>query len=280
MQQSNDEPETDFAVMRQQHEEFLRRLQQSEVQDILGVVSASGVGGAKVDDSWRLVFHFDGWCQPGLAIQPEELRIEMAVSEEELLSYMAEISAYDILHVRGRVALHPAGRMQAGVEKIVSTAVNDAELEVYAGERQKPVVYQDPRFGTFTLNRSLNWFSAELLWAGQQVRLNLSMDDCDSIVQPLALAAKLWNSEAEWNTKIIDYAVENLLPLKNDVWLEEDEVELSAEDFKNRMSLEAITIYPLGSFEFWYDDGDLFWGHSIMVSGSLAGGLADAGIHG
>jgi hypothetical protein len=35
------------------------------------------------------------------------------------------------------------------------------------------------------------------------------------------------------------------------------------------MTLEAITVYPEGSFDFWYNDSDLFWGHSIQIGGDL-----------
>lgn len=267
-------------VMNQQHEAFLRRLQHSDIEDILGVVSAGGVGGVERHDGWHLVLYFDGWRRPHLPLRPGELRVEMAVSEDELSSRMAQINPYDILHVRARVAEHPAGGTRARAEEIVSTTVSDAELEAHARELQKPVLHTDPCLGTFTLDRAVNWFCGDLLWSGQEVRLNLSMDGCDSIAQPLAIAAELWRPEADWNARIMAYAVENLLPLKNDVWLEEDEAELDTADFEGRMSLQTITVYADGSFEFWFDDGDLFWGHVIMVRGSLAGGLCDAGIHG
>ena len=204
----------------------------------------------------------------------------MPVSKDELSSHMNRISPYDILHVEGRVADHPSGKKQALVQEIISFDVKDAELEARAQELQKPVVVENLRFGVFTLNRSLNWFCGHPTWAGKKIRLNLSMDNCDSIEQPLAVATELWDSEVEWNTKIVEYAVQHLLPLKNDTWLEEDEAELSADHFKKRIALESITVYPDGTFEYWYDDGDLFWGHSIMVSGSLADGLDGAGIHG
>jgi hypothetical protein len=32
---------------------------------------------------------------------------------------------------------------------------------------------------------------------------------------------------------------------------------------------------PDGAFEFWHNDGDLFWGHSILIVGSLEEGLTD-----
>jgi hypothetical protein len=46
------------------------------------------------------------------------------------------------------------------------------------------------------------------------------------------------------------------------------------------MRLKSVTVYPDGSFDFWHDDGDLFWGHSIQVSGDLLDGPTHADIPG
>lgn len=62
-----------------------------------------------------------------------------------------------------------------------------------------------------------------------------------------------------------DYAVDGLLELKNDTWLEDGETELSADEFKAKMVLEAITVEADGDVTFWHHDGGLFWGHSIQV---------------
>lgn len=283
MKKPNNQSTADiFAEMERQHQEFLRRIADAPVVDLFGVVSAGGAAGAKggQGSNWNLVFHFDGWRQEGGPIQPDKLRVEMSVSEDELSSYRARINSYDIIHFRGQVADHPAGRKQALAQGIVSLDVSDAELEALARELQQPEVVEDSRLGEFVLDRSLNWFVGDQLWAGKRVRLNLSMDDSNSIEQPLAVATQLWDSEMEWNAKVIERAIHDLLPLKNDVWLGEGETELDADHFRMRISLEAITVYPNGAFEFWYDDGDLFWGHSIMVGGSLDGGLDSAGIHG
>ena len=56
--------------------------------------------------------------------------------------------------------------------------------------------------------------------------------------------------------------------------------ENTEKQFKNRMSLESITVYTDGTFEFWHDDGGLFWGHSILISGDLVKGPIDADIPG
>jgi hypothetical protein len=57
-------------------------------------------------------------------------------------------------------------------------------------------------------------------------------------------------------------------------------MQLSAEEFGSRMTLTSITIEETGSFEFWHDDGDLFWGHSIQISADVANGPTDADIPG
>jgi hypothetical protein len=64
---------------------------------------------------------------------------------------------------------------------------------------------------------------------------------------------------------------ESLLKIKNDNWLEcgqdredgEDETELSAEDFVQKMTLESISMDTSGIADFGYDDGFIFFGHFI-----------------
>lgn len=46
------------------------------------------------------------------------------------------------------------------------------------------------------------------------------------------------------------------------------------------MELETINVLEDEEFEFWFRDGDMFWGHSIRVSGSLSGRLDGAHIEG
>ena len=75
-------------------------------------------------------------------------------------------------------------------------------------------------------------------------------------------------------------AVNELLPCMNDNWLREDEEPFSPQEFIEHMTLDAIVFQEDGKFEFWYDDGDMFAGHSITVSCSLVEGPYDAGISG
>src|ERR1700722_6846217 len=79
-----------------------------------------------------------------------------------------------------------------------------------------------------------------------------------------------------FRTRVKDYAALRLLALRNDAWSDEGEPPLESDEFKDRMRLESITVHPDGDFEYWYNDGDLFWGHAIHVSGSLAAGPTGA----
>jgi hypothetical protein len=46
------------------------------------------------------------------------------------------------------------------------------------------------------------------------------------------------------------------------------------------MKLETISVSSDGSFNFWHDDGDLFYGHAIQVGGNLVEGPTYADIPG
>jgi hypothetical protein len=73
-----------------------------------------------------------------------------------------------------------------------------------------------------------------------------------------------------------NFAIQELLPLKNQFWLEEGQEEVTADSFANSLQLETIAISWNGSIEFYYNDGDLFFGHTIELSGEIHGGFRRA----
>jgi hypothetical protein len=154
---------------------------------------------------------------------------------------------------------------------------DDDDADLGAGERE--LARSDAYFGALTFNRRGKRWETEAEWLGHEVRLTVSGDGED-LEEALRNAQKLWEAQDSWSTRVKEYAVTELFELKNDDWLEEDEEEVTPEQFKARMRLESITMDADGEFEFWYADGDLFWGHSILVSGSLDEGPNDADIPG
>lgn len=271
-----------FAQMERDHQEFLRRIAHVREQDIIGLVDADGAGGASKGASgpWNLVVHLAAWKDPAGTIHREEMRVEIPVSEQVLRPQMDAIKAYSILGLRLRIAEHPSGRTQGAGSALPVTGARDDALSRIASELQKPVVISDPVFGDFTLHRSLDLFRGEATWARKPVELDLSADEHAEAERCLGVARALWDDQPSWTSRIADYAVAQLLELKNESWLDEGEPPATPESFKSRMNLESVTVYPDGAFEFWHDDGDLFWGHAIMVSGSLAEGPTDVEISG
>ena len=96
----------------------------------------------------------------------------------------------------------------------------------------------------------------------------------------LATAHALFAAQDDWQARVMAFAVEKLLALKNDVWLGEDETRFSARQFRKQLRLYSINVYADGRFEFWFEDGDLFWGHDVEIDGSLKGGLVSADLAG
>lgn len=270
-----------LAQMERDHQEFLRRIEHAAEQDITGLVGADGAAGVKGRSGpWDLVIHLAAWKDPAGAIHREGMRVEIPVSEEALRPQMDAIKAYSILGLRLRIAEHPSGRTQGRGSVIPVTGVQDAALSRIASELRKPVVISDPVLGDFTLDRAVGWFRGKTAWGGNQVELDLSANEHAEAERCLEVARALWNDQSAWSAKIADYAAAQLLELKNESWLDEGEPPATPDAFKSRMSLESVLVYPDGAFDFWHDDGDLFWGHAIMVSGSLAKGPTDVEISG
>lgn len=143
-----------------------------------------------------------------------------------------------------------------------------------------PTTFTDPRFGAFTLDPSVNWLEGRATWGSTPIELTLRMDGCTDPREILTTAAALWDAQSSWSTRITDYAVSQLLDLKNDTWSDDEADKVTAAQFAAKMTLRSITLEKDGVFEFWHDDGDMFGGHSIMVSGTLQDGPTDADIPG
>jgi hypothetical protein len=237
---------------------------------ISGVVHPHGSGGvARKGEGWTLRFAFDTWRGEDGILHRDNLTVSQQVTQDELRDYMKQIQPYGI--ISARVVFTGAASVEL-LELLDQSLKTDDALVQRAAELLKPKTFEDKLFGTFTLDRRVDWYGATVIWAGSEIRLTLSAIENAEIGAALRVASKLWQDQPVWTQSIGEYVVQDLLQLKNDVWLDDDEVELTSEDFKARMSLETIGVYPDERFEFWFRDGDLFFGHSIVVCGNLSDG--------
>ncbi len=259
--------------------ELLSELAQREVVEVVGVIDAYGMGGASADgkEPWTMRFALAAWKVPGGSLRVKPLGILKQVSQAELGSSMAAYDAYDVLRLRARLAEDNAsGTPQALLVAIVGKITTDEELNQYAAKLQEPVRFEDRQFGWFTLERRGGLFEGRALWGEEEVTLYVHSDDGEKAKEALAFARQLFEHQADWTRKVQDCAVKELLEVKNEAWLEEGESAVSAEAFRRRMILDSISIRPDGELEFSFLDGDLFWGHTIVVRATLETGPYEA----
>jgi hypothetical protein len=246
------------------------------VVEIEGVVSPSSQGGWPHSDDYEVhCFCFAAWRYPGQPVVNKKLTILRAVAPDA--DWFSEYPKLSFHRIRVMVSTDESRAIFA--EKATQDADTEGLTDI-AEELAKPVVITTARFGDLTLDRSINWFEGKVKWNGESIRINIHTDETQDISAGLKVAEKLWDDQRAWKEKVDAYAVQELLPLKNESWLDDDESPLNASQFKSRMTLQSISIHPDGEFEFWHDDGDLFWGHSIQISGSLDEGLTQADIPG
>jgi hypothetical protein len=240
-----------FAETQRRQQALLKRLNESEMITVAGVVHASGAGGARScgEEQWTLLFDLQPWRNPAGEIDDRKLVVRKPVSEQELHELRNFIRPYDILTLRARVAAPDAGDSDWVHALLVGKpekSARDVELEARAAKLQTPVILQDAFFGQLTLDRALNRYEVETTWRSMPILLYLSQEGCDDPNQVVQAARDLWEEQMQWDQRIRDYAVQKLLDLKNGSWLDDLEQEVSAEEFKKRMTLESMGLCPNG----------------------------------
>ncbi len=119
---------------------------------------------------------------------------------------------------------------------------------------------------------------------GVPVTLRLYPGEEDDLEPALQRARELLAGLSDYSRRAEAYAVQELLPLKNEHWLEDlgddEEPPLTPEQFTSRMTLEALVFYAEGDVNFYYDDGDMFYGHTIELMMDAADNFVNADIPG
>lgn len=253
------------------------------VVKLSGVVGPTNPGAGKIppENLWSLNVGLIAWRVAHGPLRESLLIVSKEVSDEELRGLQGAVRSDSIISFEAKLCEpSPFGDARAQLVCLLDPQTEDPDLERVLAKSIKPVETSDPSIGRLILNRSLGWFEGQVKWLGKTIDIALSADGELDTQAAIGAAKVLLDSMLEWSQRINDVAVSELLHLKNQCWLDEDEQEIGTTEFLNRMQLTAMTVYPDGSFEFWHDDGELFWGHSILVSGSLAEGVTDASIAG
>jgi len=243
---------------------------------VLAVTGANGFGGGKAqgDTLWTASIGLTAWMEEDTSdIHRGEFRLT-TLCDEKLLEFLRQHAPRDFI-IRCKVRVSEDGKRLLLLD--LPEPGFDPELKAILEEQKKPVTFWEDGLGTFALNREVDWFETEVDWLGTPVTLCFGQDEnrADCVMNAKSLLA----SAAEWDRRVREYAADELLDTAND-WAQEEAEPITREGFLERMELESIEVREDGSFDFWFSDGELFYGHSIRVSGDLENGPSDADMEG
>jgi hypothetical protein len=124
-----------------------------------------------------------------------------------------------------------------------------------------------PGLGTLRYEQEYDWYEGKLRIQHLEIAIQLSTDEANSVASALKRATNLVGELENYAQLAKEYAAEGLLEIKNETWIDDDDEEpLTPAQFQQRMILESISIDSDGEVSFYHNDGDLFWGHCILVT--------------
>lgn len=136
-------------------------------------------------------------------------------------------------------------------------------------QRQEKTAEENPPIhtpvGIMEFNERLQWFTTYYAEGSYSFELIIDVDSRDEVlkllpsVQDMLARFEMVDSDAKV------FAADELIELKNNAWLEDDEEPVSMTDFISRIAVESVSFDADGEFEVCYADDNLFGGHSIIV---------------
>ena len=253
------------------------------------VLRHEGGGGSLRNGFWDWDEYFLAYvdCETG-ELHKEEGRIEFPVIDKEETPFQFKDETIYKLRVREKLSEEvPEGALPSkNYFLVVDILEEDAvcpELEEMLIEYRKPVVLQDDILGELTYDKQLKSFEGNMAWLRGKIHISLYVDKNNkSGITKAKKALKTMVLEQEkWDADLRSFAAKELTKLACE-WAESDEeaAKITEESFAKRISLSLIWVTSGASFSACFDDDELFFGHSIAVSGSLKKGMISAKIEG
>ena len=153
-------------------------------------------------------------------------------------------------------------------------------LEEVLAEYRRPVVLNDEELGELSLDKDLDMFEGGISWRGEDIDISLEVDSSSEDTWTAAVAAmkQMVVDQDRWGRDMRAFAARELTQLACE-WREsadEEVPEITEESFAQRIELTSIAMDPDGSFSAYFDDDDMFFGHCVVVYGTLADGVSSA----
>ena len=263
---------------------------EEDAREIL-VLLAGGAGACKRNGFWDVSHYFLAYvdCATG-ALHVNQGRLVYPLSDEQyaagnVLGRFPEQVIYRVKARKKKSEEVPEGmtaswRNQFLIVEILEEDAACLELEEVLAEYLRPVVLTDEVLGELTLNKDLDLFDGDVSWRGEQISVSLEVDSgCEETWKQAVQAMKTMLADQErWDRDMRAFAARELTELACE-WrdsADEDVPEITEESFASWIELRSIVMDADGSFSAYFDDDDMFFGHCIVVYGTLEGGVSSA----
>ena len=253
------------------------------------VLRHEGGGGSLRNGFWEWDAYFLAYvdCETG-ELHKEEGRIEFPVMDKEEPPFQFKVETIYKLRVREKLPEEvPEGALPAKNHFLVVDILEEdavcPELEEILVEYRKPVVLQDDVLGELTYDKQLKSFEGNVAWLRGKIHISLYVDkdNKSGITKAKRVLKTMVLEQEKWDAKLRSFAAKELTKLACEWEESEEEAALITEEsFAKRISLSLLWVTSGASFSACFDDDELFFGHSIVVSGSLKKGMISAIIEG
>ena len=263
---------------------------EEEARELL-VLLAGSSGAAKRNGFWEAAHSYLAYvdCETG-NLCADDGRLVYPVSDEDnaagnVLSRFRDEEIYRVTARKKIPQELPEGMSASAQNRLLVVEVLEENppcpvLDEVLAEYRRPVVLKDEELGELSLDKDLDTFEGGVSWRGEDIDISLEVDSSSEDTWTAAVRAmkQMMTDQDRWDRDMRAFAARELTELACD-WREsadEDVPEITEESFAQRIELTSIAMDPDGSFSAYFDDDDMFFGHCIVVYGTLADGVASA----
>ena len=175
------------------------------------------------------------------------------------------------------------------VTEVLEEGVSCPALEEIWAEYTKPILLKDEVLGTLTLDREMSTFDGTCKWMGKEVQISLDVEieKKASWTRVTNVMKKLLADQEVWDKSLRTMAAQKLTAQANEWLADNDQTDrdpekdpITEDEFAQRILLTEFSVSPGGRFTAWYEDDDMFWGHVVIVDGTLKKGPIGADMQG
>lgn len=282
-----------LAYMRSQNnmtQDEWERTFEDEARQIL-VLLAGSSGAGKRNGFWEAAHSYLAYvdCETG-TLCADDGRLVYPVSDEEYAAgaVLGRFRDEEIYRVAARKKIPqelPEGMSASSQNRLLVVEVLEENppcpaLDEVLADYRKPVVLNDEELGELSLDKDYDTFEGVILWRDEDIDISLEVDSSSEDTWTAAVRAmKAMLAEQDaWDWDMRAFAARELTELACE-WREsadEEVPEITEESFAQRLDLTSIAMDPDASFSAYFDDDDMFFGHCVVVYGSLTEGVASA----